>query len=283
MSEAATIFILGIFSALILFLGWRRGFFHSGFKEWAIPIRLMHLIGAFAIYFFLSSAISSFFLFFYKKHNLINVLSYLSWLNFFLSFLIFCCLAIYLKLLPENVRRGILRRSSEEHFFVEDVQAAAFAWVMAFPLVLFIGQALEGLMTAIFKIPAFPDQIAVKFLKSTFHEPVYLMLATLSIVLFAPLIEEILFRGFLQSFIRQHLDSKQAILITSICFALFHYSSSQGWGNISIIVSLFVLSLFLGYIYEKQGSIAAPMLLHSGFNTISVINLYFFGGLTTNL
>ena len=99
-----------------------------------------------------------------------------------------------------------------------------------------------------------------------------------TIILLAPLIEEILFRGFLQTFIRQHLGSRQAIGITSLLFALFHYAPEQGLGNIPIVGSLLVLALFLGFVYEKRGSLLAPITLHACFNSISVLNLYFLGG-----
>jgi len=182
------------------------------------------------------------------------------------------------------VRNGILRRSSEKgRPLLNDVWFAFFAWLLAFPLVLFLSQLLELLINWSFSITQLPDQNAVLFLKSTFENPLYFILATLSIVVLAPLIEETLFRGFFQSYIRQHLGSKQAILITSVCFSLFHYTGAQGLGNISIIISLFLLSLFLGYIYEKRGSLLAPMVLHATFNAISVINLYLFGGFTTGI
>lgn len=136
----------------------------------------------------------------------------------------------------------------------------------------------ESFFASFFNIEQLPDQVAVKFLKMTFEYPLYLLLSVFSIVVLAPLIEETLFRGFLQTFIRQHLGSKQAIWITSACFSFFHYSSEQGLGNIPIIGSLFVLALFLGYLYERQGTLIAPMALHASFNAISVMNIYFFGG-----
>ncbi|MEN9654812.1 MAG: hypothetical protein RL235_924, partial [Chlamydiota bacterium] len=50
--------------------------------------------------------------------------------------------------------------------------------------------------------------------------------------------------------------------------------------NIPIIAALFTFSLFLGYVYERQRALIAPMGLHAMFNGISVLNLYFFGGYT---
>ncbi len=282
-SEVSATLAFGVLTALLLFIGYRKGFFIFPQKEWDVPLRFAHLIGAFAIYFIVTYFASSLAISFLRKQIMGNYLSYSSWLNFGISLIIFLALAIYMACLPRTVRKGILRRAGAQHPLIEDVWTALYAWLLAFPLVLFLSQFLELLIVRVFHVTQLPDQIAVKFLKSTFHDPLYFLLAVISIILFAPLIEETLFRGFLQTYIRKHLGAKQAILITSVCFSLFHYSAGQGLGNISIIVSLFVLSLFLGFVYEKQGSLLASMTLHGSFNLISVINLYLFGGFTTGL
>jgi membrane protease YdiL (CAAX protease family) len=221
---------------------------------------------------------------FFKTQIAAHYLAFSSWFNFSMSLLILALLGFYLRFLPSALRFGILRRpNGQDRSWSDDVWAAFTAWIMAFPLVLFLSQSLELIITKLFQVSTLPDQLAVQFLKSTFANPLYFILAVFAIILFAPLIEETLFRGFLQSFIRQHLGSKQAIFITSACFSLFHYASGQGLGNISIIFSLFILSLFLGFLYEKRGSLLAPVTLHASFNAISVINLYLFGGFTTGL
>lgn len=282
-SEIGSTLALGILAAFLFVLSWRKGFFALPPLLWEVPIRFVHLIGAFAIYFLITFFSTSFILIFLKKQVIANYLAYSSWLNFAASFAIFIALVIYWRFLSKPLRMGLLHRGDGHHSFKEDLWVAFQAWIVAFPLVLFLSQTLELIINQIFHITQLPDQLAVKFLKSTFENPLYFLLAVLSIVLLAPLIEETLFRGFLQSYIRKHLGPKQAILITSVCFSLFHYSSGQALSNISIIIPLFVLSIFLGFLYEKQGSLLAPMALHSCFNTISVINLYLFGGFTTGL
>lgn len=279
----AAIISLGLLAFLILLTGVRKGFFKWSEKPWATPIRFAHLIIAFATYFLITFLGTNIAVTFFRKEILQNYIGYSSWMNFILSFSVFLSQVIYLKLLPKEVSRAILKRDETHHQYREDVKNALFSWVLAFPIVLFLSQLFEHLIYKVFHIQNLPDQIAVKFLKSTFETPSYFLLAILSIVVLAPLIEEMLFRGFLQSYIRRHLGAKQAIFITSVCFAMFHFATGQGLGNISIIIPLFVLSLFLGFLYEKQGSILAPMTLHASFNAISVINLYIFGGFTTGL
>lgn len=254
-----------------------KNFFHLPDDLWIIPIRLHHLIIAFAIYFFGTFLSSSFFVHVLGRQSFANTLSLLSWFNFATSSFILLLLILYFLFLPQTVRNLIGWHS----FSWNDPKAAITAFILAFPTVLIVNQILEAITLTIFNLKELPDQIAVHFLKSTFDQPSHFLLAVISISIYAPLIEETLFRGFLQTFIRKHLGSKQAILITSVCFSLFHFSSSQSYGNIPIIGSLFLLALFLGFLYEKQRTLLAPMILHSLFNTVSVLSLYLFGGFTT--
>jgi uncharacterized protein len=173
------------------------------------------------------------------------------------------------------LRRKIWIRENLSCF--HDFGTALSAWVISFPLIICVNQTLEWIVTHIFHVAHSPEQLAVQFLKMTFGHPLLFLLALLSIVVLAPLVEEILFRGFLQSFIRQHLGRKQAIVMTSLLFSLFHYSPEQKMSNLTIVGSLFIFSLFLGFVYEKRGSLLAPIALHSLFNTLNVMNLYFLG------
>jgi hypothetical protein len=280
--ETSATIAFGILAAIVLLLGTRRGFFEFPAQDWIVGVRLFHVIGAFAVYFLAAYFCSAVAIQILKKQITTHFLLYSSWINFAISLLIFLFLLIYWRMINPLVRHGIVKGGGERSF-KEDAQTAVTAWVLSFPLVLFLSQALELFLTKVFNVTQVPDQIAVKFLKSTFDTPLFFVLAVISIVILAPLIEETLFRGFLQSYIRQHLGRRQAIVITSVCFSFFHYSAGQGISNISIIFSLFVLSLFLGFVYEKQRSLFASMALHSCFNLVSVVNLYLFGGFTTGL
>ncbi len=271
--------VFGLLSALILFIGWKKGFFVFPNSSWEVPVRITHVIAVFAIYFIATYASSYFFLSLSKAKILQEAVALTSWYNFATSLTILICFALLLFFLPKKIRIGIWHKSSAEQRPVrEDLWFALFAWAISFPMVLFLSQMLELFVSTFFNVSQLPDQVAVRYLKMTFEHPFYFMMSVGSIVILAPLIEETLFRGFLQTFIRQHLGSKQAIWITALCFSFFHFSSEQGLGNIPIIGSLFILALFLGYIYERQGSLIAPMALHSTFNAISVMNIYFLGG-----
>ncbi len=105
--------------------------------------------------------------------------------------------------------------------------------------------------------------------------PSLLAATSISIVITVPFIEELLFRGFLQSSLKRILPFWAALLIASLVFTAVHYSPSQGLANAEILGCVFVLSLFLGYVFEKTKSLAASWGLHMTFNLIGLIAYFF--------
>lgn len=281
-TDLGTIFLLGVLSLFILRIGTKKGFFNviPSVCEWHVPLRWFHVVGVFTLYFVVAYLLSPIIALFLKSVIPADSKSYISlasWINFLSSLLIILALCLYC--LRHHAANWLkLWKSDSFPFSPKDaVQFAGFAWILSFPLVLFLTQLLDWITMKFFSIDQLPEQLAVHFLKMTFSEPLYLVLAVITIVFFAPLIEETLFRGYLQTYIRQHLGSKQAIFITSLLFAFFHYSPEQGLGNIPIVGSLFALALFLGICYEKKRTLLCPMTLHAAFNAFSVLNLYFLG------
>jgi len=87
----------------------------------------------------------------------------------------------------------------------------------------------------------------------------------------APALEELLFRGIFQTVIRNFLaDLKHpqpawlSIGASSVLFAAAHADAGH-WP------ALFVLSICMGYSYEKSGSLFRPILIHALFNGITVL------------
>ncbi|KHE92929.1 MAG: CPBP family intramembrane metalloprotease [Candidatus Scalindua rubra] len=82
-------------------------------------------------------------------------------------------------------------------------------------------------------------------------------------MLAAPIVEELLFRGFLQPAVRITCDRLQTILISGFVFALIHW-------NAHVFLQIFVLGLMLAYLFEKTGSLVAPITVHICHNTITL-------------
>jgi len=101
--------------------------------------------------------------------------------------------------------------------------------------------------------------------------PLRIMIVFVAVVI-APLLEEMLFRGFIQTAIRSFFNIRNsawpAIAASSVFFAIMHENPGH-WP------ALFVLGVCLGYSYEKSGSLFRPIFIHLFFNVSSVaIALY---------
>jgi|GEM_PF-828109 len=156
-----------------------------------------------------------------------------------------------------------------------DVLIGFLTWLIAYPSVI-----VASLIGELFNKWAFKaeevDQVAVSFLKSSSSSIFNLSIALFLIVIFAPLIEEFIFRGCMQNYLRKKLGVKFSMILTSLLFAFMHFSLSQKTSNIPLILSLFSFSLYLCFIYEKTRSLTSSIILHSTFNLISSIGILFF-------
>jgi membrane protease YdiL (CAAX protease family) len=96
--------------------------------------------------------------------------------------------------------------------------------------------------------------------------PLRIMIVVLAVII-GPLLEEMLFRGFIQTAMRSFFNIRNsawpAIAASSAFFALMHADPGH-WP------ALFVLGVCLGYSYEKSGSLFRPIFIHMFFNASSV-------------
>ncbi len=116
-----------------------------------------------------------------------------------------------------------------------------------------------------------------------------LYMVVLSILVIGPC-EELLFRGVIQTKLRDSFSVEGAVGVASVIFALIHIpaygadviaeivqegvtvSSIQSLG-VTLTV-LFVLSLILGYVYERTDNLAVPMIAHGFYNAVLFGILY---------
>ncbi len=133
---------------------------------------------------------------------------------------------------------------------------------------------LDRIVYALFGSPDFLGEL-VEQLKITSIYNGFLIISTTIIV--APLVEELLFRGFLQKVLEKSWeDITKAILVTSLFFALVHLNPY--W-----IVQIYLLGMLLGYLSWRTNSIIPGIILHglnNGFavalnNVENVFNRYY--------
>ncbi len=90
----------------------------------------------------------------------------------------------------------------------------------------------------------------------------------------APLFEEFLFRGFLLPSLTRYFSLWQAILISAFLFAIAHLSLSE-------VLPLMVLGVVLGFVYTRSRNLLAPILLHSLWNSGTLVSLFILGSSST--
>jgi uncharacterized protein len=85
-------------------------------------------------------------------------------------------------------------------------------------------------------------------------------------ILFAPLLEETIFRGFLFNGLRQKWGWAAAALVSSAIFATGHLS-------IAAFIPTFALGFLFAYLFQKSNSIWPGIILHTLINSVSLCAL----------
>jgi membrane protease YdiL (CAAX protease family) len=119
--------------------------------------------------------------------------------------------------------------------------------------IIIISDEIDRILNAIFPQPEFINSLSQQLQIESIEAAI---LIPLLIVFLAPIVEEILFRGFLQKFLEEAWrDITRAVLVTSLFFALIHFNPY--W-----IIQIYLLGLMLGYLAWYTGSIIPPIILH---------------------
>lgn len=90
----------------------------------------------------------------------------------------------------------------------------------------------------------------------------------ISIGIFVPITEEIVYRGLLYKRLNMVTSIKISAIITSLLFGFFHFNLVQG-------LYTFLLSLVLAYVMERYKSIIPSVLIHMVVNITALMGNYF--------
>ncbi len=100
-------------------------------------------------------------------------------------------------------------------------------------------------------------------MESSFEQLQSNWLGILSIAVFGPILEELLFRGAITRALLAKYNPRKAIIISALAFGIFHLNPVQ-------IVSASLIGLLLGWIYYKTASLIPCILIHIANNSLSV-------------
>lgn len=87
--------------------------------------------------------------------------------------------------------------------------------------------------------------------------------AVLAIVILAPIAEELFFRGVVFNAVLRERGPRLAYIGSAALFAVIHLS-------IVALLPIFLLGLALAWVYDRTGSLLAPIVMHAVVNGISV-------------
>lgn len=86
----------------------------------------------------------------------------------------------------------------------------------------------------------------------------------------APIFEEIFFRGFLMASLTRVMPGWAAVLLSALIFAAAHLSLSE-------VLPLMTLGIVLGFVYGRSRNLLASILLHSLWNSSTLVSLFLLG------
>lgn len=138
------------------------------------------------------------------------------------------------------------------HFSLRGFNPMLILW--GFVMVLLTGVVIEPLLEL------FPDA----FLKMIDKMGMHGGWSILMLVVLAPVMEEVLFRGILLESVRSKHSAGRAIVVSALMFGVIHFIPQQ-------VVNAFAIGLILGYIYVRTESLWPVIVIHALNNAMAYV------------
>jgi membrane protease YdiL (CAAX protease family) len=128
---------------------------------------------------------------------------------------------------------------------------------------------ISDCLTRLLGRPLVPDFMADAY-TTAYCAPLFWV----AIVVAAPLLEEVFFRGFLfKGFQHSQLGPIGAVLLTSLAWTVLHVQY-----GVYELTTIFALGIVFGVARLKTGSIYPPLAMHSLFNLLAMVQLVAYFG-----
>ncbi len=105
-----------------------------------------------------------------------------------------------------------------------------------------------------------------------------LMLYALFILIWAPIGEELFYRGYMQGVLRRFGSFKMSALVSAGFFGIRHVTHLFFlWPNVPVVAAVnwalgaFVFGLLMSYLYEKTRSLYPLMVVHAAINLVEIV------------
>lgn len=142
---------------------------------------------------------------------------------------------------------------------------STIAFAITLPVVIGVNLGWSSLLEYAFG--AKPEQQElVTILSEADSLPIKLLIA-FSACIFAPISEEVLFRGYFYPTLKRHSERFFAAIVVSLLFAVVH-------SNTMSVLPLFVLAMSFTIAYELTGCLLVPIAMHALFNTTQIVLMF---------
>jgi membrane protease YdiL (CAAX protease family) len=126
-----------------------------------------------------------------------------------------------------------------------------------------------GYLVEVFDIEALMSECDDQIPQEVLDDPAVMTLATIIIVAFAPVCEELFFRGFVFPGL-----ARWGFAAAVVASALLFSGANIGPSTHKTFVPIFAIGAIFAFAYFKSGNIISTMIAHLGFNSLSVIALW---------
>lgn len=147
----------------------------------------------------------------------------------------------------------------KRRFVFDKSSVGAGQWVLLIPAGMFAalaGNMLMNLTDFAAESEGFQEAEQMLFSGS-------LIVQIIGIGIVIPICEELVYRGLIYMRMRQYMNVNASIVFSSLIFGFIH-------GNIVQAIYSFLIGILFAYVYEKYGSLKAPMAAHISANMLSL-------------
>jgi membrane protease YdiL (CAAX protease family) len=152
------------------------------------------------------------------------------------------------------------------------IKLAFFTYLLSLPWVGLSSLICHLIFVKIFPLSDFLTAANITYYQLLWNTDLFILIQ-LSSWIVVPIYEEILIRGFIQNYFVKCFNPFMGILAASLIFSLLHYRFGYGSTNTDIVIPIFISSLFIGYLYQKTGSLVSCIVFHMTTNLISYLPL----------
>lgn len=152
---------------------------------------------------------------------------------------------------------------------ITEIRRGMVFYIAAMPTVLCLG-LISQLLLRQFGYDVTPQNVVT--ILNTPSSALHRICLITAAVIFAPIIEELVFRGIALPLALKHMKVKPAIILVSLLFTALHFHAPSA-------APLFAIATAFSIAYLRSGSILTPIIMHILFNAVSITVLMVIGDL----